>query len=78
MALKPQKYARKRPQDGLVAHSRPLTLQIEAVCASLRYDQFVRLQRCKLLKTKRFPAILRLVSEQIDSYHFDPVYEFMT
>jgi len=78
MALKPRKYVRKRVPDGLVAHSKPLTQQIEAVSASFGYDQFVRLQRCKLLKAIRLPAILRLVSKQIDSYHFDPVYGSMT
>ncbi len=78
MALKPQKYARKRSQDGLVAHSRPLTPQIDAVSASFGYDQFVQLLRCKFLKTKRFPENLRLVSEQIDSYHIDPIYGSVT
>ena len=78
MALKPRKYARKSSPDGLVARSRALTRQIAAVSSSEEYDQFARLQRCKLLKTKRFPANSRLVSGQIDSYHIDPVYEFMT
>jgi len=78
MALKPQKYARKCSPNGLVARSRALTLQIAAVSASEGYDQFARLQRCKFLKTKRFPANSRLVSGQIDSYHIDPIYEFMT
>ncbi|GBF28336.1 hypothetical protein MnTg02_03400 [bacterium MnTg02] len=78
MALKPQKYARKRSRDGLVARSRPLTRQIAVVSTSSGYGHFSWLQRCKTLKTKRFPAVLRLVSRKIDSYHFDPVYEFMT
>ncbi len=78
MAVKLQKYARKSVQDGLFAHSSALTQQIEAVLPSFGYHQFVQQQRCKFLKTKRFPANLRLVSEQIDSYHFDPVYESMT
>jgi len=78
MALKPQKYARESSPDGLVARSRALTRQIAAVSTSGGYDQFARLQRCKFLKTKRFPANPRLVSGQIDSYHIDPVYEFMT
>lgn len=62
--------------DGLFAHSSALTQQIAAVLPSCGYDQFARLQRCNPLKTERFPAVSRLVSEQIDSYHFDPVYEF--
>jgi len=78
MALKPQKYARKRSQDGLVARLRPLTQQIAVVLASLAYGQLSWLQRCKTLKTERFPAGLRLVSRKIAPYHFDPFYEFMT
>jgi len=78
MAMKPRKYARKRTLNGLVAHSRALTRQIEAVSTSFGYDQFIQVQRCKLLKAIRLPATLRLVSEQIDSYHFDPVYGSMT
>ena len=78
MASKLQKYARKSAPDGLFAHSSALTLQIEAVLTSFGYDQFVRQQRCKFLKTRRFPANLRLVSKQIDSYHFDPVYGSVT
>jgi len=78
MALKPQKYARKRSRDGLVARSRPLTQQIVAVSAPEGYGQFSRPQRCNPLKINRFSAGLRLVSEKIDSSHFDPVYEFMT
>jgi uncharacterized protein with PIN domain len=78
MASKQQKYARKRVQRWAFAHSSPLTQQIAAVLSSFGYDQFDQLQRCKLLKTKSFPASLRLVSEQIDSYHIDPVYESMT
>jgi len=78
MALKPGKHARKSTQVGLDARPSALTLQIEAVSASGGYDQFVRKRRCKLLKTKRFPACLRLVSGQIDSYQIDPDYEFMT
>ena len=78
MALKPQKYARKSSLDGLVARSTALTRQIAAVSSSGGYDQFARLQRCKFLKTRRFPANSRLVSGQIDKYHIDPIYEFMT
>ena len=78
MALKPLKYARKSSPDGLVARSRALTRQIAAVSALGGYDQFARLLRCKFLKTRRFPANSRLVSGQIDSYHIDPIYEFMT
>ena len=78
MALKPQKYARKSLPDALVARSRALTRQVSTVSSSKRYDQFARLQRCKFWKTGRFPANSRLVSGQIDSYHIDPVYEFMT
>ncbi len=78
MAIKPRKYARKRSLDGLVARSRPLTRQIDVVSLPEGYGQFPRLRRCKPLKTKRFPAVLRLVSGKIDSYHFDPDYEFMT
>ena len=78
MAMKPQKYARKSSPDGLVARSRALTRQIAAVSSSEGYDQFARLQRCKFSKTVRFPANPRLVSGQIDSYHIDPVHEFMT
>jgi hypothetical protein len=40
----------------VVARSRDLTRQITAVSSSEGYDQFARLQRCKFLKTKRFPA----------------------
>ncbi len=78
MAIKARKYSRKRSLDGLVARSRPLTRQIEVVLSPEGHDQFPRLRRCKPLKTKRFPAVLRLVSGKIDSYHFDPDYEFMT
>ena len=78
MALKPRRYARKSSPDGLVARSRALTQQIAAVSASEGYDQFARLQRCKFLKTRRFPANSHLVSGQIDKYHIDPIYEFMT
>ena len=78
MALKPQKYASKSLPDGLAARSRALTGQIAAVSSSGGYDQFARLQRCKFLKTGRFPANPRLVSAQYDSYHLDPAYEFMT
>jgi len=78
MALKPQKYARKSLPNGLVARSIALTRQIAAVSSSEGYDQFARLLRCKFLKTRRFPANSRLVSRQIDAYHIDPVYEFMT
>ena len=78
MALKPQKYARKSSPDGLVARSRVLTQQIAAVSSSEGYDQFARLLRRELLKTIRFPANSRLVSGQIDSYHIDPIHEFMT
>ncbi len=77
MALKPQKYARKSSPDGLVARSRVLTRQIAAVSASEGYDQFARLQHCKFLKTERYPANSRFVSGQIDSYHIDPVHDFM-
>ncbi len=78
MAMKPQKYARKRSQDGLVARSRPLMQQIAVVSSSFGYGQFSWLQRCKPLKARRLPAGLRLVSRKIAPYHFDPVYEFMT
>ena len=53
MALKPQKYARKWPLDGLFAHSRPLTLQIEAVLAFFEYDQFVRLLTLQALENQK-------------------------
>jgi len=76
MAVKRQKYARKSAQDGLLAHSSVLTPQIAAVLSSCGYDRFARLRRCKPLKNIRFPAVLRLAYEQIDSYHCDPVYEF--
>ncbi len=76
MAVKLQKYARKSAPDGLFTHSSALTLQIAAVLTSCRYDQFAQLQRCKLLKTKRFPANLRPISQQIDSHHFNPVFKF--
>ncbi len=76
MAVKLQKYARKSAVNGLFAHSSALTLQIAAVLPSFGYDQFVRLQRYKPLKTGRFPAALHLACKQIDKYHFDPVYEF--
>jgi hypothetical protein len=78
MALKPQKYARKSSPDGLVARSRALTRQIAAVSSLEGYDQFARLQRCKFLKTRRFPANSRLVPGQIDLCHIDHIYEFMT
>ncbi|MFV2002299.1 MAG: hypothetical protein ACC619_04895 [Paracoccaceae bacterium] len=78
MALKPGKYASKSAQIGLIARSSGFAPQIDAVSASEGYDQFVRQPRCKLLKTKRFPASLRLVSEKIDSYQIDPDNEFMT
>jgi len=58
-----QKYARKRGADWLFAFPGTLTRQIAAIVVSFGYDQFAQLQRCKLLKTKRFPANLRLVSE---------------
>jgi len=67
-----------KSHTDLVARSRALTRQIAAVSSSGGYDQFARLQRCKFLKTRRFPANSRLVSGQIDAYHIDPIYEFMT
>ena len=42
------------------------------------YGQFARLMRYKPLKIIWFPAYLRLLSEQIISYHFNPICESMT
>ena len=78
MAFEPQKDARKRLQDGLVTRSKPLTLQLAALQASFGYGQFRLLQCCKNLKNRRFPAFLRLVSNEIAAYHFDPVYGSVT
>jgi len=39
---------------------------------------FCQQQRCKPLKTGRFPAGLRLVSDQIHATHFNLIYEFVT
>ena len=74
MVPKRQKAVRKRTQDGLVAHPKPLTRQIAAALAFDLSGHFARLLRCKLLKTGRFPASLRLANEQTVSDHFDPVY----
>lgn len=38
------------------------------------YDRFTWLQRCKTLKTGRFPSVFRLVSNQIGSYHLHAFY----
>ena len=67
--------------DGLLPIQVLWRKQIAAVLSSAGYGQFVQLLRCKFLKTKRFPANLRLVSEQIDTYHFNPadgVYDLMS
>ncbi len=73
-----RKYARKRVKDGLIARLRRLTTQIEVdlvlYLRQIQYGHFVHWLRCKSLKVQALPADLRLSSEQIDSYHFDPVY----
>ncbi len=80
MALKMRKYARKRVKSGLYARSNALTTQIEAglvlYLKQAPYGHFAHWLRCKPLKVQALPANLRLSSEQIDSYHFDPVHEF--
>lgn len=40
------------------------------------YGRLARLQRCKLLKTGRFPASSRLASEHVGSDHFNQINEF--
>ena len=78
MALKLQNYASKCLPDGLVARSGAFRLQIAALSSLDGYNHVARLQRCKFLKTRRFHANSRLVSGQIDSYHIDSHYEFLT
>ncbi len=43
-----------------------------------RWDELARQQRCKPLKTSRFPARPRLVSAQIHLHHFNLIYESAT
>jgi len=86
MELNMRKYARKRLKSVLSARLRPLTTQIEADLVlplqQIQYGHFAHWLRCKSLpqegmnKVQTLPAALRLSSEQIDSYHFDPVYGF--
>jgi len=80
MAVNMRKYVRKSAKSGLCARSSALTMQIEADLTQgslqARYGQFAHWIRCKSLKVQALPANLRLSSEQIGSYHFDPVYEF--
>jgi len=79
MAMKSQKNARKRTKAGLhtkcVARSSSYLPQFAAVSPPEGVGQFVRPMRCKSLKTIRFPAFLRLLSEQTATTHFHLVYE---
>ncbi|WP_420336604.1 hypothetical protein [Roseibium sp.] len=47
-------------------------------CVLEGQGEFDRQRRCKSLETGRFPAALRLVSEQIHPYHCGLIYEGMT
>ena len=78
MALKPAKRCKKKGEKRTFVRLRPSTWQIKAGLAAFGYGQFARLRRRKTLKTARLPAILLLLDNQIGSYHFDPIYEFMT
>ncbi|WP_208999723.1 hypothetical protein [Stappia sediminis] len=79
MALKTAKRCKEK-SAGRVGH--PVERFDEAGRSRLRvlsgYGGFARQRRCKPLKTRRFPAGLRLVSEQIRVYHFNLVYGSIT
>ncbi len=78
MVPKAQKYEVKMIAARTFVRARSFWPRIAALLASCGQGIFALSLRCKLLKTKRFPANLRLAEKQICSCHFDPVYEFMT
>jgi hypothetical protein len=60
----------KRDKRALCPDERFDAADRSRFCVLLGYGEFAQQRRCKSLKTMRFPTVLRLVSEQIHSYHF--------
>jgi hypothetical protein len=78
MVPKARKYAIERIAVRTFVRAKSFHWRIEVLLASCGQGIFSLPQRCKILKTIRFPAPLRLAGEKICSCHYDPVYEFMT
>ncbi len=78
MALMPQKCAKKDSPVRLIDRSKVIVQRPAAYSSSKRYAQFSCVQQRRLLKICGLPANSSPASRLIDSYHIDPIYEFMT